>query len=670
VAGALLRKCGVISAEADSPLQLTLRNFVDLLGGITAITLLTVLFVLQVIGILRCPYYGPASCVEESAYTYTSSRNYLRLGFLNSGLLQDFCNSTDPRDHPYVYDHMPAGPDLLFAVLLRLTGEDYRVVRMLLAAVFVVGIWFYLRFCQILLSRLRLVGSGFILCILLPWTLIQGMERLIYNLYPFLAFAPFVAVASFTRTGRTRSLWIASLVALLSSVYLEYSLLSAVIASWVFVYLTGLIEMRRRHLFLILGSIGLGIGLHLVQNMLYLGPETFFRELTMTLGNRTVGVPTQQQMSAFYRSLGLVHHGSHAPQLGVLLAVAWENFAMPERASFLVIGGLSLLLCLRIRLDPSSRPALQLSRRGRRAVRFFFALGIWIAATVVTPILLFPAFAQEVNLRGSGANQFYLAIGLYALGAFGFRQIASRFPVRFHIHWARKAITAHLCHAYHLPRVLRDRGKVGRRAAVMAVDGLVTLGITLWVFVLGVDLIRRECKIETAQLREIIHRWKLDPYAGLEDLKKFAGELYITNINTPTVGFFTDSPGYGVCGPDTVTASGGIDRSRCKVAFMRRFDVYDAQQPRYFFYFWSGDLFPGFADVLPSDTLIGGDRAGDSLIKLLQDRLDHHFTRVYENHLFKVYDLHQRRSHPADWDHEEALTQEDWEDAPYQRRFP
>ena len=47
---------------------------------------------------------------------------------MNSGLLQDFCNSADARDHPIVYDHMPPGPDLLVAVLLQATGESYRAV--------------------------------------------------------------------------------------------------------------------------------------------------------------------------------------------------------------------------------------------------------------------------------------------------------------------------------------------------------------------------------------------------------------------------------------------------------------------------------------------------------------------------------------------------------------
>jgi hypothetical protein len=616
---------------------------VSVAGGIAAIGLLSFLLLLQVRAIGRCAYYGPASCVEESAYTYTSSQNYLRLGFLNSCLLQDFCNSADPADHPFVYDHMPAGPDLLLAVLLRATGESYRAVRIILAFAFAVGAWFYLRFCQLILDRLRLGGAGFVVLLIGPWTLVGGMDRLIYNLYPLLAFAPFVGLAAFYRTGKARFLWAAALVALLSSLYLEYSLLSAVIASWVFLYLTGLIPMQRRHVGLILGSIGLGIGLHLVQNILYLGPQVFFRELTMTLGNRTVGVPTQQQLSAFYRALGLVHHGSHAPRLSVLVEVVRENFRMPQRSYFVRLGILGLLLCLRFRLEPSAATAFRLTRGGRTAVWFFLRLGMWVAATVVTPIVLFPAFAQEVNLRGSGANYFYVGLGLYALAAFGVRQVFVTLPISLRLDWARRAVTARLRHSLHLLRAWRAGWPIRCGTAVAAVEGAAVLAAALWCATWASGLARGAVASGKTQLANILALWKADPYADLGDIKQFAGELYITNINTPTVGFFTGSPGYGVCGPDTITAEGTIDKSRCKIAFMRRTDVYDEQTPRYFFFFWSKTLFPGFADDLPSETLLGDNRGGDALIKLMQDRLDTHFIKVYENRLFRVYDLHQKK---------------------------
>src|SRR5204863_6478193 len=40
---------------------------------------------------------------------------------------------------------------------------------------------------------------------------------------------------------------------------------------------------------------------------------------------------------------------------------------------------------------------------------------------------------------------------------------------------------------------------------------------------------------------------KWDP---LYDISRFNGDLFMTNINVPTVGFLTSAPGFGVCNPD------------------------------------------------------------------------------------------------------------------------
>jgi hypothetical protein len=77
---------------------------------------------------------------------------------------------------------------------------------------------------------------------------------------------------------------------------------------------------------------------------------------------------------------------------------------------------------------------------------------------------------------------------------------------------------------------------------------------------------------------------------------------------------------------------------------MRRTDLYAQQEPRYFFFFWSPDLFPGFADDVPSYTIIGDSRGGDSLIQRLRDRLDAHYTLLHTDHLFRVYDLQKRKA--------------------------
>src|SRR5215467_7677722 len=81
----------------------------DRLATASSAAILLFLFILQLTVAIRAEYFTPFSLVEESAYTFISANNYLKFGFLNSGLLQDFSTSPYADDHPFVYNHMPAG---------------------------------------------------------------------------------------------------------------------------------------------------------------------------------------------------------------------------------------------------------------------------------------------------------------------------------------------------------------------------------------------------------------------------------------------------------------------------------------------------------------------------------------------------------------------------------
>jgi len=115
--------------------------------------------------------------------------------------------------------------------------------------------------------------------------------------------------------------------------------------------------------------------------------------------------------------------------------------------------------------------------------------------------------------------------------------------------------------------------------------------------------------------------------------------LFMTNINVPVVGFLAQAPGFGVCEPRAIGGDGSIDLSRCKTAFMRRYEYWSQQRPRYFFYFDHPALFPGFADCLPKGTLVGQERDGNSCMDELRHRLARQYVLVFENRLMKVFDL-------------------------------
>src|SRR6185503_5310662 len=119
----------------------------------------------------------------------------------------------------------------------------------------------------------------------------------------------------------------------------------------------------------------------------------------------------------------------------------------------------------------------------------------------------------------------------------------------------------------------------------------------------------------------------------LEDIRQhFAGQIYMTNINPVTVGFFAREAGHGACEPSSLPETGGVDVSQYHVSYVRRQDYYRHTLPRYFFFF--RDLFPGFSECLPSAAAPQLDRGGDACLNLMHERLAGQFTKVYDNDLF------------------------------------
>lgn len=592
-----------MSDVATRPSPTFLLSALDYLvaGGI-----LLFLFVLFAASLGRFPYYGPVSVVEEAAYTYTSANNFLKYGFLASGLLQDFSTSSNPADHPYIYNHMPPGPDILTAFLLEATGGSYRVTRLFYALVFLAGIAVYLRFVALILARLGLRGAGYAVLFLGPFMLFQNMERQPYSPFPLLAFSPLLALAAHYRTDRGAYLWLAGGVTFLSSLYLEYNLLAGLVWCWVFLYLTQVVRLDGRHLLGFLAIVACGIGLHLLQNLLYLGPNLFYRELMMTLGNRMVGSPSQEAMKEFYQSIGLVHHGSHAPDARVLLFQHWMQFWFPGR-KFIIPTALVALGWALWRRARGGEP----NRLGH-----FGRLWLWIAGTLTLPLLMFPAFGQEVNLFGSRANLYFLAVGVTAVLAFAMRQLIAHRP-QFGQPWA-----AYASWRWFVPA-------------------------TVWVgLLLGVFLsVQKVVAANARELRQLIAVSREFKYVRLGDIRHFSGHLFMTNINTPAVGFFVQEAGYGVCGPDSLSEGGDVDPDKCRVSFMRRHEQHAGLRPRYFFFFSSPDLFPGFADCLPSGALLAQRRGGDDCATLMYRRLSERFRKVFDNGLFEVFDLHTSPTH-------------------------
>src|SRR5687768_15408776 len=82
------------------------------------------------IALVRFPLVGPAATVDEQLIYYQTARNFVQYGFLNSGFLHDLSTSSNPAHHPYIYSHMPAGPEVFVALLMKIFGEHWALIRL------------------------------------------------------------------------------------------------------------------------------------------------------------------------------------------------------------------------------------------------------------------------------------------------------------------------------------------------------------------------------------------------------------------------------------------------------------------------------------------------------------------------------------------------------------
>ena len=575
-------------------------------------------------------YFTSYSLLEEAAYTFIGAHNYLRFGYLNSGFLQDFSTSLSPADHPYIYNHMPPGPDLFTSILLWLFGDNYASVRAFFAVSALAGFVVYFLFARMLLQRLGMRLSGVVLLLIGPWVIIQLFDRQIYSPFLLLAFLPLLLVFLFLDKQRAGYLIGAVCVIPLSAFYIEYALLSAIIVCWTMLYVTQLMPLKFRHMVIIGAAFAAGIGAHLVQNLLFLGWDNFLLELKYTLSNRITGYPTQQALQSFYHHLGVLHHGSHPITLAALKAQLRDNFSIPATAG----APLLLLSCVVWSFaghgvyfsTETGKPVFDWSAVKAQLV-LFARLIAWAVFTVLAPFFLFPAFAQEVNLRGIG-NHFFLAIplaflagyGLWVLSYSGHRGASILVGLLKAKGSPTKSVTATG------PAFTRLGTFVARIAAMIGI-AIALVGTSKAVF----DNARGELSYVLGQ--------SPDKWSPVYDIRRFSGDLFMTNINVPTVGFLTAAPGFGVCGPDSVKQNGQLNLAECKTAFVRRYGYWSAQRPHYFFYFTKPALFPGFADCMPVGLLIGSTRAGNECVQDLRTRLESHYPLVMKNSVVSVFDL-------------------------------
>jgi hypothetical protein len=571
---------------------------IDLIGYVVALSIMVWMWSVHVGSVFHYPYFTPSSNVEELAYTYISSANYNRFGFLFTTFLQNFAATPDIADHPYVYSHMPPGPDVVNALLMRATGGSFAWTATIQSCCAVIGFLFYLAFIRQTLSRNDLWGGGIFAVILTSWIwYLPHFTNPIWNGFLLLTFLPLVLI-----DYRRAFLSIGLPAILISALILDYIVQSSIIACWVLLFVTKLAPVGRRQILLVLGAFALGLFLNVFKNFIYFGPSVFFQELIAVIGNRVTGYPTQVAMAAFYAKHGIVHHGAHAPTLKTLSAVIGLNIYHPLMAQLLFSALASILLTLsfgRNGLEIKTTPATF------RDVKFIASTVILALGIILTPIILFPAFAQEVSLYG-GTNFVWLGLLLICLAA--------------------------------LP--------LTRLIDFVSLRNAMPLAMALWACIAVLAIAQTRKAIAAMPTPSHVKaRYTTNPHVQLEILRQFSDGPFMTNINVPTPYFYTRQRGFGVCGLDSVSETGTIDLRVCKSAFIRGKERYYGTRPAYFFRFKLPQYFPGFSDCAPRGTNIEEVQAARGLkncFALQAERLDNLFKVIIDNPLVAVYDLNQQ----------------------------
>lgn len=508
-------------------------------------------------------YSGPYSTVDEQLNYYQVARNFNQYGFTASAFLHDLSLSSDPELHPFIYNHMPPGPEIVTAFMMKVVGERYRLIRLAFAVIFIAGVGCYVLFVRQLLAQLGLTGAGYAVIFLKPVLVLHAMDHPAYSPFPLFAFLPLVLLDRHYRTGRAAPLWGALALVFVASNYLVYQNLVMAVVAWTLLGMCGVIRFDRRHLVAFALMVVAGIVLHALQSVWFFGGAVFVRETVLALSNRMFGVPTHEALMAFYRGLDLVHHGTHQFDP---LRLGYVVLASLRVVGFLCTGVLLALVfsaeAVRLgRVDQAAGtltiPRNDETRELTSAGRMFLLIGIITGLAISIPLLMFPAYSADYGL--SGMNEYFL--GMAAVAAYAF--MANRVW-----RWWRSG---------RFPPLMAPVGLLWVLIALVAVSGMGWLAAG-----------------QAKNLKQVVRQgMQPNPDRQLRAIaKELKGRVVMTNVYPTTVGFFTEEAAYGGCERAVFHEDGGVDPNRCHMGAFRGFGRIESVVPTHYVLFRA--LFTGF----------------------------------------------------------------------------
>jgi len=556
---------------------------------------------LFLVALARFPLVGPVATVDEQLIYYQTARNFVQYGFLNSGFLHDLSTGSNPAHHPYIYSHMPAGPEVFVAVLMKIFGERWALVRLVFAAIFFVGMAYFLRFVQLVLTRHGLTGAGYALLFLSPFTVFHAIDHPAYSPFLLFLFFPVMALQRYYVTGRAVHYWLALTSVLVASVYAVTLSFILFCVAWSLLWLLGLVRLEFRHVAAMILVGASGILLHLLQGMWFLGPAVFFEELRITLSNRMFGEPSVQEVMAFYRTHDIVVHGTHQFDPFRSLVSINKSLRFPGRLAFVLLALVAVAWgILRTgRFDRTTDtlfvPIDATSASFRTSVSLTARLLVWAVVSILIPLTLFPAYTGDYGLQGLG--EFLLAVVAVAVLAYTTREV--------------------LAEGRGLPSASRP-DEVWVRGLALVIVVAVSLG--------ALAMLARTQQVNLKAM--VPAHLATNPNAELLEIGRLMkGRVIMTNVYPTTASFFTQEAAFGGCEMAAFGSDGSVDPAGCHAAFIKGYGRGVSVNPTHAILFRS--LFTGFTQCL------------EDCLEKLEARLGTYHEKVFEAKLFTIYALRE-----------------------------
>ena len=487
--------------------------------------------------------WGPFSTIDEQLQYYQAGRNFAQYGFIGNAFLPDLSTGSAPAAHPYLYNHQPPGPQMLVGALIRLLGEHYRLIRLIFAGFFTLGMAACLRACRIVeLVGLRYASLSFLL--VRPVTVMHMIDHPAYSLFPLVAFLPIVALYRYHQTGHRWWVGIAAATVFAGSNYLIYGPLLMLLVFWTLGTLFRFLPMRERELVLLIGCTAAAVALHLLQSVAVLGADLFAKEVWLTISNRTLGRPTHHELETFYSSLGFVLYGSHRWSSGRFASAIASTLRIRAYAPPAVAVLILIAASRRFRHQRAS-----VADEREQSPGMLGRISASVIAALLTPFVMFPAFSSDYGLLGM--NEFLL--GILAAASLGF--------------------------AFRLLAVGPYTSTMRRRLGALLLAGIGWLGV---VQIHG-----------AAQVARDLRNWARGPSTEAEFLSTaplVAGQVVMTNVDPTIAGFFTREVAFGGC-REASLASPTPDPSQCLVRFIRGWPRTAPQPPAAYLWFAEGNAF-------------------------------------------------------------------------------